>query len=86
MLPAVGQQASGVGAALSERRAVLGTGRGLEPRGVVPGRGGTGQRQGFAHAGAGVGQPRIQFGFDLASGRFGVLRSPLAHAVRDRLG
>src|SRR6266545_5181225 len=86
LLTAVGQQAAWMATAFIERRAALWTDRRLEACGFGPGGRRAGERQVFEHAGPRVPEPCIQFGFNLAQCRFGVLIAPLAHAQSDLLG
>src|SRR6266542_5419144 len=74
-LAAVGQEGPGMRAAFVEWGAALWTGGGLEAGGVLPGSGGTLERQVFEHARPRTCEPRIQLRFNLAQRRFRVLHA-----------
>jgi hypothetical protein len=67
-------------------RAALRAGRGVQPSGILPRGRRTLERQVFQHAGTRAREPRVQFRFNLAQRRFGVLDAPLPHASHDVLG
>jgi len=68
-----------MGAAFIKRRAAVWAGRAVEPGGVLPGRCRRLERQVFEHARTRAREPCVQFGFNLAQGRFGVLDTPLCY-------
>jgi hypothetical protein len=86
LLTAVGLERAGLGAAVIKRVIAVGTKRWLRRRGLSPDGAGTTQGQVFEHARPHAREARIEFGLDLAQGRFRMEKAPLVHLTGDFLG
>src|SRR6266536_5909397 len=86
LLTAVGLEGAGLGAAVIERVVAVGTERRRRRRGLSPDGAGAAQGQVFEHARPHTREARIEFGLDLAQGRFRMENAPLAHLTGDFLG